>query len=472
MGCPRRRSGSRSWPASADVCSFASAAPPPSSRIGVGDLIVSEGRCGTTARRPRTSHPGIRRSRLRADADAEAGRRRARREPGFASHAGLNATDDAFYAETPEWIAKLSRLGMLNVEMESSALFVVARQRGLRAGMVCAVSANLVTGDVVYGAPNTRLHTGWEHSIEVALEAVHGSASGALALSTINLHTHLEGCVRLETAAELAASTGVATPDGGWEEALVMREPSRPDGVPRPRRRRVPGARLGRRDRAGRPRGRRGRRRRRLRFFELRFGPSTHARPGFGVDDVIAAVCRASRAEPGDRDAGGLVVCVLRHHDEDDEPRDRSSAAARAGDGVVGFDVAGDELLYPDSSRSRGRSNARPRRASGSRPTSPRRAGEQRPRRGTRCWACAGSGTGRASATTPRCSPGRRPGMCLEVCATSNVLTGAAPSIARAPDPRVPRGRLQGRARRRQPDQHRDDGSRRRSGGSSRKAAV
>ena len=44
---------------------------------------------------------------------------------------------------------------------------------GLGTMMVCAVSANLVTGDVVYGAPNTRLHTGWEHSIEVALEAVH-----------------------------------------------------------------------------------------------------------------------------------------------------------------------------------------------------------------------------------------------------------------------------------------------------------
>jgi uridine phosphorylase len=57
--------------------------------------------------------------------------------------------------------------------MESSALFVVARLRGLRAGMVCAVSANLVTGDVVYGAPNPRLHSGWERSIEVALEAVH-----------------------------------------------------------------------------------------------------------------------------------------------------------------------------------------------------------------------------------------------------------------------------------------------------------
>ena len=66
---------------------------------------------------------------------------------GSAVHTGINATDDAFYAETPEWIAQLSALGITDVEMESSALYVVARQRVLRAGMVCAVSGNLVTGE-------------------------------------------------------------------------------------------------------------------------------------------------------------------------------------------------------------------------------------------------------------------------------------------------------------------------------------
>jgi uridine phosphorylase len=94
-------------------------------------------------------------------------------ERGVVVHSGINATDDAFYAESPEWIAKLSSMGLTNVEMESSAMFVVARLRGLRAGMVCAVSGNLVTGDVVYGSENHRLATGWTHSIDVALEAVH-----------------------------------------------------------------------------------------------------------------------------------------------------------------------------------------------------------------------------------------------------------------------------------------------------------
>ncbi|MFG1710269.1 nucleoside phosphorylase [Nonomuraea sp. M3C6] len=142
--------------------------------IGVGDLVVSEGSYrndGTTAAYVPPAYPAVPDLELTvmlAKVAAELGEER-----GFTAHTGINATDDAFYAESPEWIAKLSSMGLANVEMESSAMFVVARLRGLRAGMVCAVSGNLVTGDVVYGAHNDRLATGWDHSIEVALEAVH-----------------------------------------------------------------------------------------------------------------------------------------------------------------------------------------------------------------------------------------------------------------------------------------------------------
>ena len=67
----------------------------------------------------------------------------------------------------------MSGLGLLNVEMESSALFVVARQRGLRAGMVCAVSSNLVAGTSVYDEEaHRRLAVGWGASVEAALEAI------------------------------------------------------------------------------------------------------------------------------------------------------------------------------------------------------------------------------------------------------------------------------------------------------------
>jgi len=85
---------------------------------------------------------------------------------------GINATDDAFYGETPEWIDKLSKLGCLNVEMESSALFTVCHRRGIRGAMISAVSGNLVRADVIYETENTGLAEGWENEIKVVLETI------------------------------------------------------------------------------------------------------------------------------------------------------------------------------------------------------------------------------------------------------------------------------------------------------------
>lgn len=100
---------------------------------------------------------------------------------GFGLHIGLNASDDAFYGETPEFIQMLSSHGVLNVEMESSAIFVVAHKRNLKAAMVCAVSGNLVTGEVIYEEVNHKLVQGWEDAIMVTLEAIYRYESGASA---------------------------------------------------------------------------------------------------------------------------------------------------------------------------------------------------------------------------------------------------------------------------------------------------
>lgn len=83
-------------------------------------------------------------------------------------------------------------------------------------------------------------------------------------------------------------------------------------------------------------------------YLELRFGPATHARSGFPVGAAVDAVCRG--AEEGRRRSGalaGIVVCALRHHDGETNLEVAREAARRAGSGVVGFDVAGDELLFP-----------------------------------------------------------------------------------------------------------------------------
>ena len=88
-------------------------------------------------------------------------------------HYGINASDDAFYGETEEWIQKLSGLGCLNVEMESSALYTVCHRRKKRAAMISAVSGNLVTGDVIYENVNEGLVKGWDEEIKIVLEAIY-----------------------------------------------------------------------------------------------------------------------------------------------------------------------------------------------------------------------------------------------------------------------------------------------------------
>jgi DeoD family purine-nucleoside phosphorylase len=142
--------------------------------INVGDLIVSEGSLrneGTSSAYVPPGYPAVpdlelSLALLRTGLEMGADR-------GFSVHSGINATDDAYYAETPEWITKLSSLGITNLDMESSAMFVVARLRKLRAAMVCAVSNNLVTGDVEIGQTNPRLARGWDQTIAVVLETVH-----------------------------------------------------------------------------------------------------------------------------------------------------------------------------------------------------------------------------------------------------------------------------------------------------------
>jgi len=94
-------------------------------------------------------------------------------ELGYGLYYGINATDDAFYGETPEWIEKLSKLGCVNVEMESSAIYTVAHRRKCRGAMISAVSGNLVNADVIYETKNERLYRGWEDEIRVVLEAIY-----------------------------------------------------------------------------------------------------------------------------------------------------------------------------------------------------------------------------------------------------------------------------------------------------------
>lgn len=164
----------------------------------------------------------------------------------------------------------------------------------------------------------------------------------------IDLHSHLEGRVRPRTAAELAAAAGLPAPEGGWARAIQLDGPAdltvylskvaatyqffrSPDAARRIAREAVEDAAA-----AG------------LDYLELRFGPATHVSDEHGLADVIRAVAEGMAEGSGATGMpSGAVVAALRHHDTDTNLAVARAAARFAGDGVVGFDLAGDELLFP-----------------------------------------------------------------------------------------------------------------------------
>ena len=251
----------------------------------------------------------------------------------------------------------------------------------------------------------------------------------------LNLHTHLEGWVRPETAADLAASMGVPTPDGGWDDALRVRGPAdltvflahvaaaypvlgSAEAMRRVARECVEDAAADGCD-----------------FLELRFGPSTHARPGFTIDDVIAAACAG--LDEGSRATGlpvGLVVCLLRHLDDDTNLAIARAAAAAAGKGVVGLDVAGDELLYPALDRYREAYAIAAAAGLGLTAHAAEAGPASAAREAVERLGVTRIGHGSHIADdAAMLAWAADEGVAIEVCPTSNVLTGAAPSIREHP---------------------------------------
>ena len=85
---------------------------------------------------------------------------------------GITSSDDAFYGETPEFLDKLRSYRVLNLDMESSALFTIAHLRGIRAATINGTSGNLTNAEVIYTRKNEKLHEAWEREIQVVLETI------------------------------------------------------------------------------------------------------------------------------------------------------------------------------------------------------------------------------------------------------------------------------------------------------------
>ena len=147
------------------------------SDIEIGDMIVATGAAkdeGTTKRYESATVPAV------AEYDVLSGLVEAAEwvedeTTGGTVHVGPIATDDAFYAETDEYVEAWEAAGLLAVEMEAAALFTLARRKGLAAGAICTVDGNLVEGTQKGETEGEELpekaKNNVERAIEIALEA-------------------------------------------------------------------------------------------------------------------------------------------------------------------------------------------------------------------------------------------------------------------------------------------------------------
>jgi adenosine deaminase len=79
-------------------------------------------------------------------------------------------------------------------------------------------------------------------------------------------------------------------------------------------------------------------------YLEVRWAPRLHLRNGLTVPEVIEAVLAGLAAAPLNAVA---IVCAMRHDTVEDNIALAKMAGQFAGRGVVGFDLAGDEIRYP-----------------------------------------------------------------------------------------------------------------------------
>jgi len=79
-------------------------------------------------------------------------------------------------------------------------------------------------------------------------------------------------------------------------------------------------------------------------YLEVRWAPRLHMRRGLDVERVIRAVLAGLDSGPI---AAVAIVCAMRQHTRDENVALAREAGRFAGRGVVGFDLAGDEVRYP-----------------------------------------------------------------------------------------------------------------------------
>jgi uridine phosphorylase len=146
--------------------------------IGLGDLIVSTGAVRLENTTDFYVHPGFP---AVAHRDVVWALETACHQGGHPYHVGLTATASGFYAPQgrqmrtlpvryPELADELRRQRVANLEMESSALFVLAHLAGLRSGTICAAYAQRTDGTFLEGAAKEAAEA---RCIDAGLAGIH-----------------------------------------------------------------------------------------------------------------------------------------------------------------------------------------------------------------------------------------------------------------------------------------------------------
>ncbi len=169
------------------------------------------------------------------------------------------------------------------------------------------------------------------------------------------LHLHLDGSLRVETALELARSRGVDAPTtyAAMFRALVgpARMASQAELLTRFD---LPIALL--QDAEALERATvelvEAKAADNVRYLEIRWGPALHLRRGLSLSEGISAVCRGAHDAAVRTGTTVRLICTaLRSHDPDSTVRLAETAALFRDQGLTGWDLAGAEEAWPDPLR-------------------------------------------------------------------------------------------------------------------------
>lgn len=146
--------------------------------IALGELVITTGALrleSTTSFYVEDGYPAV------ADYAAVAALLEAAARTGQPAHLGLTATAPGFYGAQgrpipqlplryPDLVARMAGQGVVNFEMEASAVLTLAALAGCRAGVVCTVFAQRISGAFVTAEQKERAEAGL---IDTGLEALH-----------------------------------------------------------------------------------------------------------------------------------------------------------------------------------------------------------------------------------------------------------------------------------------------------------